>query len=1131
MKSSLRPALIFRGLLPLLLALVLRAAETPSLPPPAGALSVVRDSAANFWALVPIDGSRRELMLLPAQDPTAWMPARITGIEAGAWDTLAPQPERTVHVAGPGGTRVFDFRYPERGSSTVTPGAARPANPETPWRMVARMPASNHDTSAAVVDGRFYTAGGHTHNWGFPSRDHFFDELWELDSKTWTWKVAVKLSRTRVYCHTVAFAGRVWIVGGDVFDAEGKRQSTTLVESYDPKTGTLTREADLPFAIPVPLAQPAAGRLWVVGSRNREDHAVMASIGPGESTWRKEPDALRAMWALCGTSLNDRVYALVPDTGLAEFDPATGRWTIIPGPTKPRSSQIAAWRGEIWIVGGCDLPDWGEVSIYNPTTRTWRSGPALPLQVAWGAAAVVDDQLVVAGGAGVHPTADGRREYDFSDRTFVLAAKDIPPPASLAEAPTLPRWNDSRLSGTGGAGYPFKTEELFPTLKFSQLGSIETIPVAQPNEAKRWLISETSGAVWTIQEDAGGPRRERFFDLPARTGRQTYTLAVTLHPRYPAVPYVYVLYNIRQPKPAEDVLSRFTVTLSDPPRVDLSTEQEILRWPSDGHNGGDLQFGPDGYLYISAGDRSAPGDPHHLTQRLDIITGGILRIDVEKSEAGKNYAVPPDNPWVGRTDVLPEYWAYGLRNPWRMRFAPNGDLWLGDNGDDSWEMIHLIRKGHNYGWSTFEGTHLFKRNHALAGPTPVHTPPVIELPHSEARSAIGGLVYRGKKHPSLQGQYIFGDYVTGFLWAFQWNGTKAQNFRKIADTRSAILAFSEDRDHEIVMVRTDGQVHRLIAAEPTTAPTQGFPTRLSETGLFSSTATHAPAPGVIPYEINVGVWSDGARARRLLAMSNGKPMDSADPSGYWNLPDGSAVARTLELSTSQGPKRVETQLMYREHGQWSFHTYAWNDAQTDAELVREDGETRPAPGIPNRTWRFASRGECTICHTTQTNFTNGLSTAQLNRDVDLTRLGRRVENQLTAWTEAGVLSPPGAPAVAALPRKVDPHDATFPIEARVRSYLDVNCAHCHRLGGVGGRAGFQFAESVPFAKAGIINGQPLVPLLGPDSKIVTPGRPDRSELLHRITLEAGGRMPLVGSEQTDKAGADLIRKWIEQLKP
>ena len=315
-----------------------------------------------------------------------------------------------------------------------------------------------------------------------------------MDSKTWTWKVAVKLSRTRVYCHTVAFAGRVWIVGGDVFDADGKRQSTTLVESYDPKTGTLTREADLPFAIPVPLAQPAAGRLWVVGSRNREDHAVMASIGPGESTWRKEPDALRAMWALCGTSLNDRVYALVPDTGLAEFDPATGRWTIIPGPTKPRSSQIAAWRGEIWIVGGCDLPDWGEVSIYNPTTRTWRSGPALPIQVAWGAAAVVDDQLVVAGGAGVHPTADGRREYDFSDRTFVLAAKDIPPPASLAEAPTLPRWNDSRLSGTGGAGYPFKTEELFPTLKFSQLGSIETIPVAQPNEAKRWLISETSGA-------------------------------------------------------------------------------------------------------------------------------------------------------------------------------------------------------------------------------------------------------------------------------------------------------------------------------------------------------------------------------------------------------------------------------------------------------------------------------------------------------------------------------------------------------------------------------------------------------------------------------------------------------------
>jgi len=1116
--------------LSLILLPVLSVAETPPLPPPAGSTSITRDSAANFWALGPQNAQGRELLVLPAQAPTAWRSAEIPGLERNDWLEVTPTPDRKVKLTGAREVRQFDFRYPERGTVLAPPETAPVTELESPWRMATRMPASNHDISAAVVAGRIYVAGGHTHNRGFPSRDHFFDELWELDPTNWTWRVVAKLSRTRVYCFTVAFAGRVWIVGGDVFDADGKRHSTTLVESYDPTTGRLTREPDLPMAVPVPLAQPAAGRLWVVGSRDREERGLMASIGPGESSWRSEPEALPGMWALAGTSLDDRIYAVIPNTGLAEFDPRTARWTTIPGPSKPRSSQVAAWRGEIWIVGGCDLADWGETSIYNPTTRQWRAGPTLPVQVAWGAAAVVNDQLVVTGGAGVHPTTDGRREYDFSDRTFVLPATAIPPPPAMSGSRLLPRWNDARLSGTGGAGFPFTTSELFPELKFTQLGSIATIPVAQPGDAERWLISEVNGAVWTVQEGPEGPRRERLFDLPARNRRPTYTLAVTLHPRYPAVPHVYVLYNIRQPKPAENFLSRFTVTLSDPPRVDLDSEYELMRWPSDGHNGGDLQFGPDGYLYVSVGDRSAPGDPHNLTQRLDLITGGILRLDVEKTQPGKNYAVPPDNPFVDRPDALPEFWAYGLRNPWRMSFSPTGELWLGDNGDDSWEMVHLIRKGHNYGWSVFEGTHPFKRNRALDGPTPVLTPPVIELPHSESRSVIGGLVYRGQQHPDLFGHYVFGDYVTGFIWAFKWDGAKPQNFRKIADTRGAILAFAEDRAREIVMVRTDGQVHRLVAAPAVVAPTAEFPTRLSDTGLFSSLARHQPATGVIPYDINAGLWSDGARARRLLAVSRTEALEPGKPDASWTLPDGTAVARTLELPTSQGPRRVETQLMYREHGQWSFHTYAWNEDQTDALLVREDGETRPVPGMPNRNWRFASRGECTICHTTQTNFTIGLTPAQLNRDVDLTTLGRHVGNQLAALTDGGVLQP-AADAPATLPRKADPHDPTFPIEARARSYLDINCAHCHRLGGVGGRSNFQLVETLPLARTGIINGRPLVPLLGIDSRLVTPGQPDRSELFHRITLEAGGRMPLLGSEQTDRAGAELIRQWIEQLAP
>jgi glucose/arabinose dehydrogenase len=1125
MKFPLRSALLATGLLAVCTALPLRGAETPPTPPPAGAISVTRDSAANFWALAPAANGRRELVAMFAQDPSTWRPVVIQDIEPGDWQSLRATPERTIVVTGPQGSREFDFRYPDRGSAPAR--AAAPVQADSPWRMAARMPASNHDISAAVVNGRIYVAGGHTHNWGYPSRDHFFDELWELDPSTWTWRVAAKLSRTRVYCSTVAFGDRVWIVGGDVFDDGKQRVSTTLVESYDPRTGQMTREPDLPVAVPVPLTGVAGGRLWMVGSRDRQEPARFASIGPGEKAWRTEPDALPAMWALSGAALNDRLYACVPNVGLAEFDPATSRWTLIPGPSKPRSSQVAAWRGELWLVGGCDLAHWGEVSIYNPTSRTWRRGPTLPIQVAWGAAAVVNDQLVVMGGAGVHPTPNAR-EYDFSDRTFVLPASAIPPALPAPDGNSLPRWNDAKLSGTGAAGYPYTTEELFPGLKFTQLATILRLPGGTPQIPERWLLAEVNDAVWTVPM-TGTPKREPFLNLPARSRRPTHTMALALHPKYPAEPYVYVLYNLRQPKPAENIVSRFTVELSDPPRVREDSEMEILRWPSDGHNGGDLQFGPDGYFYISVGDRSAPGDPNDLTQRLDIITSGMLRIDVNRTSPGKNYAVPADNPWVGQPGILPEFWAYGLRNPWRMHFAPNGDLWVGDNGDDSWEMIHLVRKGHNYGWSIFEGAHPFKRLRQLAGPTPVHTPPVIELPHSESHSAIGGLVYQGRKLPDLVGDYVFGDYVNGIMWAFRWDGKAPQNFRKIADTRSAILSFTADRDGEIVMVRTDGQVHRLIAAPPLAGPRAPFPTRLSETGLFSATGSHTPAPGVIPYEVTAGVWSDGALARRLLAVSSAKPAPVTDAAGALNLPDGSAVVRTLELPTSNGPRRVETQLMYREHETWRFYTYAWNEAQTDAELVREEGETRPVAGIPNRAWHYSSRGECTICHSTQSHFTNGLNLAQLNRDGDFTAIGRRVENQISVLAAAGIVALPAGKPAAELPRKVDPFDPSQPLAARARSYLDANCAHCHRFGGVGGRANFQFLESIPMAKAGIIDGKPLVPLLGADSRVVTPGRPDRSELYHRITLQTGGRMPLIGSEQSDKAGVDLIRQWIEQL--
>ena len=1006
------------------------------------------------------------------------------------------------------------------------------AAPATAWREVVRMPADNHDLAAAVTGGKLYVAGGVTNDYKGTGRVQAFDEIWELDPRAWSWRAVAKFARPRIYCGTEAFHGRVWVAGGDILHDDGERRATMLVETYDPKTGALERAPDLPFALPRPLALAAAGRLWVVGTLDRTGRAgrgQFASIGPGENAWRTEPEALPKMYALAGAALNDRLYISVPETGLAEFDPATRAWRVIPGPTQPRSGQVAAWRGEIWIAGGVDLADRAETRIFNPAQGTWRVGPALPNPLAWGAAGVVDDQLIVAGGA-YHKDITGPRRAIFTDRTLALSASAIPPAPAVAKG-QLPRWSDQKLRGTGAVPLPFSLQPAFPHPNLSLLTMLRPVPGTESGGPDRLLVLNFSGIASTFPNRPGAAiKADPFLDLAKHTGQDLQAYSIAFHPRFPAVPHIYSLWNRRAPKPGENTLARFTVTRLDPPQADPASEQVLLRWPSVGHNGGEIAFGPDGMLYVSVGDRSAPGDPQDMGQRVDLISGGVLRLDIDRNDAGENYAVPPDNPFVGQPGVLPEIWAYGLRNPWRLSFGPDGDLWTGDNGDDSWESVHLVRRGANFGWSTFEGSHPFKRHRPLAGPNPTLTPPVIELPHSESRSVIGGLVYTGKKFPGLLGHYLFGDYVTGGVWAFKWDGTAPQHYRRIADGAESVVGFMQDRSGEILLCCHNGNIMRLVVNDVDAAPAKEFPAKLSETGLFASTATHTAAPGVVPYAINAEPWADGARARRLLAVSAWQTLtiDTAN-NQHWALPNGSAVARTLEIPTDFGPRRVETQVMFRENSTWSFRTYAWNEAQDDADLMVAEGATRPVPGLADRTWRFAPRAECTICHSAANRHTLGLTTAQLNRDADFTPLGRRVENQVAALADTGLLKPAELGEPAKWPRRTPPHEAIASLDLRARSYLDINCAHCHRFGGVGGRAQFQLGATIPLEEAGLVNGAPLAPLLGEGSRIVAPGAPERSELFHRFTLKEGGRMPLLGTMQTDPEGAALLRAWIESL--
>ena len=223
-----------------------------------------------------------------------------------------------------------------------------------------------------------------------------------------------------------------------------------------------------------------------------------------------------------------------------------------------------------------------------------------------------------------------------------------------------------------------------------------------------------------------------------------------------------------------------------------------------------IAFGPDGYLYVALGDGGDGGDPLNNGQNKATLLGSILRIDVDRRDPNLAYAIPPDNPFVGVPDTRGELWAYGLRNVWRFSFdRQTGELWAGDVGQVKWEEIDLIRKGGNYGWNAWEGNHPFKP----AGKVGPFEKPIIEHPRGQARSITGGYVYRGKKNPSLDGAYVYGDFATGLIWYLRYDGHRVTEHRYIAEVPS-LSSFGEDQNGEIYIISFDGRIYQLVTKSP-----------------------------------------------------------------------------------------------------------------------------------------------------------------------------------------------------------------------------------------------------------------------------------------------------------------------------
>jgi uncharacterized repeat protein (TIGR03806 family) len=742
---------------------------------------------------------------------------------------------------------------------------------------------------------------------------------------------------------------------------------------------------------------------------------------------------------------------------------------------------------------------------------------------------------------------------DYARLKFVAAKTGQIGPQGIPDRAFV---TSSKVVGSPDPPLPYRPVRAFVNLKL-------TFPIALdriPNNDQLLIIAQEKSygpaTILRIKDDPGVEKAEQVLVIPG--GGTAY--GVCFHPKFAENGYLYVGWNGAEGGgPKKTYATRYTMDRKTF-TLDPQSALHIISWESNGHNGGDLEFGLDGMLYITSGDGTSDSDTNLRGQDLTQMTSKVLRIDVDHPAEGKNYSVPSDNPFVGQEGVVPETWAYGLRNPWRLTVDPKtGHVWVGNNGQDLWEQVYFVRKGDNFGWSVYEGSHVFYANRKM-GPQPL-TPPAAEHHHSEARSMTGGVVYYGAKLPELYGAYIYGDHSTGRIWGIKHDGTRVTWHKLLADTTFNITGFGIDSHGELLVAdhraNGEGGYYYLEPSPPQTTPST-FPRKLSESGLFASIQGHVMQPGVIPYSVNSPLWSDGAYKERYFAIPDHSATDfkiDLSKKNGWEFPAETVLVKSFAVETTAGEEQsrrwIETRFLTKQGGEWAGYSYLWNEAQTDAELVAAEGldceysirvarSDEHPDGRMKQKWHYPSRVECMVCHSRAANFVLGLSTAQMNKEHDY---GGAVDHQFRVLQQLGLTKEPKnqktkEPASTAIdtskfPRLANPYDGSEPLEARARSYLHANCAICHMQAG-GGNAQMDLEYSASLKRLNAIDVVPLHHKFGlGDPRLIAPGHPERSVLLYRMAHrgEGSGQMPQLATNLVDQEAVRLFEEWIGGLKP
>ena len=695
------------------------------------------------------------------------------------------------------------------------------------------------------------------------------------------------------------------------------------------------------------------------------------------------------------------------------------------------------------------------------------------------------------------------------------------------------------------------------TNAFGSLVFEDPVSIASPpGETNRLFVVERTGQI-IVLTNLSDPTRTVFLNLKTNVYAdyiEAGLLGLAFHPGYATNGFLYVYRTLFTSSEVganllHNQLSRFQVSPTDPNRALDGSELVLISQYDEQstHNGGDVHFGPDGYLYLSLGDEGPPEHELFFTkQPIDkSLFGGILRIDVDKRPGNlapnfhpsstTNYAIPWDNPFIGVSyhhgypvdlaQVRTEYFAIGFRNPFRMSFdSVTGRLFCGEVGAGTEEEVDIITAGESYGWPYFEGS----LNVAAPPLGATFAEPFLTYRHgsanNEGKCVIGGLVCRNGPIPQLEGMYVFGDNVHGHIWAVATEkvGTNQPPLQRLT-AEPGVSAFGRDpRDNGLLVVNYhQGRIKRLVYHPAVGDET--FPQTLADTRLFSSLLDLDPAPGLTPYSISVPFWSDNAQKRRWFAVPDTNAFIAFAPEVPWTIPSGTIWVKHFDLEMIKGDpasaRRLETRLLVKnEQGIYGV-TYRWGNSSSNATLVPQEGMDESFAILDNgvtrtQVWHYPSRAECLACHSAAGGYAQGFNTAQLNLDVAYVE-GRT--NQLTALSRAGYFDRL-ITNIAVLPALAHATNSHYSVAQRARSYLAVNCAQCHQPDG-GYTVGAEWDGRLETRLADM---RILGRLLNPHSTATSP-------LWQLLNYPGNAKMPPIGTSELDTNGIALLGQWISSF--